>query len=142
MILTIETKSTPELEKFLEDFKSPPNINIAMIQASTYAQNEVDKVDNLIVFRQKFVFDTFFKYGIISGVALAIFGIFLQYSWLIKLGVLFVVFNAALISPQVRFIAFRLKLWSRGHKVKTRLISNSYLIEKLFLERELANVTK
>lgn len=142
MILTIETKSTPELEKFLQDFKNPPNMNIALVQASSYAQNDIDRIDDLIIFRQKFIFDSFFKLGILSGLAIMLFALFMQISWLLWFGLLFIVFNAALLSPWVRFAAFRLKLWIRGHKTRTVMVSNNFLIEKLFLERELSNVSK
>ena len=139
MIFSIKTKRTDIVDRFVERFKNPPSISMAMLHSSVYVENKVEWVEDLLVFRQKSIIDGFAKFGIISSVGMVLLSLFLKSSWLLQLGFVLAFICMATISPVIRFLAISLKLFFMGHRNKVSLVSNTLLIEKLFYEREVKN---
>ena len=136
MIFAIKTVRTQALDTFVERFRNPPNISMALLHSSVYVENKVDWIGDLLVFRQKSLFDGFAKFGIVSSLGIMLLSLFLKSSFLFQFGFICVLTCMCVISPLIRFLAIALKLFFMGHRSRIKLVNNNLLIEQLFFDRE------
>ena len=137
MIFGLKADKDPILDLFVERFRSPPSMSMALLHASVYVENKVDWVDDVLVFRQKSIVDGFAKFGIVSSVGMMLLALFLQSMALLQVGFLLALLCMASISPLIRFIAIRLKLFMMGYRGKCKMVSKDFLLEKLFFKLEM-----
>lgn len=141
MFIILKSKGSKAMDEFVEEFVRPKVLNKAMIQSMIFVEKKVDRIDDLIILRQKALFDYPAKQTFIIAFATALFGVFMNWSWLVNASLSLLVMSGALISPLIWFITIRIRLFIIGHRGKVELMSKNYLLEKLFYERD-SNVSE
>jgi len=136
MIFGLRTVESDVFLKYVSDFQNAPDPTMALFQKLVFLENSIVKIDDVFVFRQRFIYDVFIKYSIIFCVGFSLAGVLLSQGWMVNLGLVCAVFNMALISPLVRYLAISLRLFVKGHRSRIELVSNSFLLDKLLTKLE------
>lgn len=141
MIIALKTERTKVLDDWVDDFNNPKDINIALVRSSVFVENSAEFIDGMVIIKHKPIFEIFAKYGIVSSVGLILLYFFYPTIFLMNLGIVGFFVCMSLLSPQVKFLIYRLRLYILGHRVKVELVNNNFLLEYLLMERN-KNVTK
>ena len=134
MIVSFETKSSPTLERFLEDFKSPKSFFIELLHNLVFTEKKITRIRDIVVIEQESLLNVFGRYSMVPSAGLIILGLILQANWMLMMGSVFFVMAMILLSKHFLLLTMMIKLKIAGHKSKIDYVSDGFLLSLLLME--------
>ena len=140
MLIAFETKSSPVLEQYLNEYQHPDEMfpsfkNIlTMFMYGLYFERKVYRLDDVVIFEQKGFIEKIMGYALLFLVATSFLAVFLNLGVWLNINLFLMIPCMLFMSPKYHLISKIWKLKRRGHKEKIGTVSNSYIIHK-FLYR-------
>ena len=137
MLIAFETKSSPALEKYLDEYENPENMipsfkNILSLwMYSLYFERKVHRVDDVVIFSQKGYIEKMMGYALVMLVATSFICIYFHWSTWLNVNLFLMIPCMLFMSPKYHLLSKIWKIKRRGHKEKVGVVSKDYVIQKL-----------
>ena len=135
MIVSFSTKSSPTLERFLENFIEPKTFWKQLVHNFAYTTKEVTRVGDLVIMEMESLIDIIAQRAMILSVCAIFIGYILVLPWIVAISGITLMMSMFITSKVIRGILIKLDLKWHGHKEKIEFKSYTETILKLLHER-------